>query len=132
MSMFEQPSAPGDGIQWKDHRGALLLVEVEEFIPEISTNFGVTSAVRASVVVVDGDGKGESYDDTLIFPKILVNQTKGQIGKRVLGRLGQGEAKPGQSAPWLLNEASAADIQLAETWVSQNQQPTTTAPAAPF
>ena len=71
--------------------------------------------------------------DTLVFPKLLQSQLRSQIGKKVLGRLGQGSAKPGQSAPWLLNEASADDIAKAEAWVRANPAPTgVTSAAAPF
>lgn len=128
---FATPSAPGDGMTWEDHNGSLLLIEVtgQEF--KVTTSFGDKDPVRANVHVIDGPGKGESYDDTLVFPTLLVSQLKGQIGQKVLGRLGQGTAKPGQKPPWILGEASAADTELAEAWVKENQ-PATTAPAAPF
>jgi hypothetical protein len=131
MSMFATPSAPGDGIKWADHKGALLLIEVTDFHPAMKTSFGEADAVEANVVVLDGEGKGAKYDTALIFPKLLVSQTKNSKGQKVLGRLAQGTAKPGQSAPWLLQEASAADVAMAEEWVKANQ-PVTQAPAAPF
>jgi hypothetical protein len=130
--MFEQPSAPGGGIKWDDHKAALLLIEPTSFESQVQTSFGPADAVKASVHVIDGPGAGETYDDTLIFPKLLVSQTKSQLGKKVLGRLGQGQGKPGQSPPWLLNEASAEDITKAEAWVQQNAQPTVTPAQAPF
>ena len=131
MGIFETPAAPGEGIQWGDHKGALLLIEVLGIEHAMKTRFGESDAVSANITVLDGNGKGQSYDSALIFPKLLQSQTKGSVGKKVLGRLGQGAAKSGQSAPWLLEEASAADVALAEEWVKANQ-PTTTAPAAPF
>lgn len=131
MSTFTAPSAPGSGIQFADHLGALLLIEVEGVEVGIKTSFGDSDAVKANVHVIDGNGAGESYDDTLIFPKILQSQLKKSVGQKVLGRLGQGTAKPGQSAPWLLNEASADDIAKAETWVAANK-PAVTSAAAPF
>jgi hypothetical protein len=131
MSMFATPSAPGDGIKWAEHKGALLLIEVTGFHAQMKTSFGEADAVEANVVVLDGPGKDAKYDAALIFPKLLVSQTKASTGQKVLGRLSQGTAKPGQSAPWLLEEASAADVQLAEQWV-RNNQPTVQAPAAPF
>lgn len=131
MSPFATPAAPGGGIKWEDHKGALLLIEVLGVQYGVKTAFGESDAVEANITVLDGNGKGERYDAALIFPKLLVAQTKGQVGAKILGRLGQGQAKVGQSAPWLLQEASAADTQLAEEWVKANQ-PTTQAPAAPF
>jgi hypothetical protein len=35
-------------------------------------------------------------------------------GKPVLGRLGRGTAKPGQSAPWMLTAPTEADIAVAQ------------------
>ena len=132
MSMFAAPSAPSGGITWADHKDALLLIEPLSFEAGMSTAFGTSDAVRANVHVIDGPGAGESYEDTLIFPKILASQTKNQIGQKVLGRLGQGQAKAGQSAPWLLNEATPEDIAKAEAWVKTNQAPTVTSAQAPF
>jgi len=132
MSMFASPSAPGAGIQWADHKGALLLIEPHSLEEGIKTAFGDADAVQADIYVLDGAGQGEEYPDSLIFPKILASQTKSQIGKKVLGRLGQGTAKPGQSAPWLLEEATAEDIAVAEKWVAARQQPAVTSAEAPF
>ena len=132
MSMFAAPSAPSGGITWADHKGALLLIEPSSFEAGIQTSFGAADAVKATVHVIDGPGAGETFDDTLIFPKLLVSQTKNNVGQKVLGRLTQGQAKPGQSAPWLLEAATDADIAKAEAWVKQNQQPTVTSAQAPF
>lgn len=132
MSMFAAPSAPGDGITWADHKGALLLIDVTSQEHGVQTVHGSTDPVRADVHVIDGPGAGESYEDTLIFPKLLISQTKNSIGQKVLGRLGQGNQKPGQSAPWLLQEASADDIAKAEAWVKEKQVPTVQNAQAPF
>lgn len=134
--MFAAPSAPSGGIDFKDYNGALLLIDVlgvEDHVPTVHTKPGEKSpAVRANVVVLDGPQAGTKYDDTLIFPKILQSQTKTHVGEKVLGRLGQGTAKPGQSAPWQLAEASAEDVAKAQAWVTQNSQPAVTSAAPPF
>lgn len=132
MSMFAAPSSPSGGITWAEHKGALLLIEPHSVETDIQTSFGASDAVRADVHVIDGPGAGEEFLDTLIFPRILQSQTKGQVGNKVLGRLGQGNAKPGQSAPWQLLEADAADIAKAEAWVRQNQTATVQSAVAPF
>jgi cytosine/adenosine deaminase-related metal-dependent hydrolase len=64
---------------------------------------------RCDIAVLDGDCKGDVYADTLIFPRVLIGQLRPNIGKKVLGRLGQGTAKPGQSAPWTLLASSDDD-----------------------
>jgi len=35
-----------------------------------------------------------------------------------VGRLGQGLAKPGKSAPWVLNAPTQADVTIAEKYVA--------------
>lgn len=118
--MTENPfAAPATttGIDWKTLNGRLLLIEPlrEE---TISTSFGESNAVYANVVVLDGPDAPERHDETIIFPKVLANQVRPKLGQKVLGRLGQGQAKSGQSAPWLLQEATAADIQVGTAYLS--------------
>lgn len=132
MSMFSKPAAPSGGIKWEDHKGALMLIEPLGIETGIQTAFGESDAVRANVSVITGATEAEEYADTLVFPKVLQGQLRSQIGKKVLGRLGQGQGKPGQSAPWVLDEASAEDIAKAEAWVAAQAQPTITSAAAPF
>lgn len=110
--------ASADGIKWVDYKGALLMFDVKGFEPSINTVHGETSAVNATVVVLDGDHKGEVITDTLVFPKVLQSQIKGNIGGKVLGRLGQGEAKKGQSAPWKLSDATEADKAVARDHIA--------------
>lgn len=111
-------AAPGGGgITWEDFKGKLLVVEpleVEHMVTSYSK--GVEQeCVRANVyAVLSKDGsKHEDFEDTLIFPRVLISQTKKQIGKIVVGRLGQGTAKPGQDPPWTLAEATPADLKAA-------------------
>jgi hypothetical protein len=131
MSTFTNPSSPGDGITWEDHRGALLIIHVHSLEAGIQTTFGPKDAVKADVHVVDGTGAGKTYDDCLIFPTLLVSQTKRSIGQKVLGRLGTGNAKPGQKPPWLLDQPTTEDTQLAEQWLTKNR-PAVTSAAPPF
>ena len=98
--------------------GALLLIDVHEQIDEIQTAFGTASPISADVYVLDGPHKADAYVDALIFPRVLIGQLRGSIGQKVLGRLGKGAAKAGQSAPWRLETASAADRAIGERFES--------------
>jgi len=109
---FAAPAAAGAGIVWADHNGELALIAVHSIEVGIKTAFGDNDAIRADVTFLDGPTKGETYSDTLIFPKVLISQLRSRVGQKVLGRLGQGNAKSGQSAPWLLQEASEADKKI--------------------
>lgn len=129
---FAKPAAPGGGIEFADHKGALLLVRPIEVEKDVKTKFGLSDAVRADVNVLDGPGEGASYVDALIFPLVLQQQLRKNIGDLVLGRLGQGEAKDGNNPPWILEDASPEDETKAEAWVKENTTPATTKAAPPF
>jgi len=116
-SPFASP-ATAQGIKWTDVKGALILVDVKSVETGIDTAFGPSDAIRADIAVLDGDGKGDTYPDCLIFPKALQSQLRPRVGQKVLGRVTQGVAKAGQSAPWLLGEASEADHQVGLAYLS--------------
>jgi len=50
----------------------------------------------------------------------MVGALKGRVGQKVLAHLGQGQAKPGQSAPWVLEDASgdAGAVAQAEAYLA--------------
>lgn len=106
---FSNP-AQASGITWDDHLGRLLLIEPKDVEKDIQTTFGLKDAVRADITVIDADDAPEEYPDALIFPGVLISQTRSLIGEQVLGRLAQGAAKPGQKPPWKLLEATDDDI----------------------
>jgi len=115
MTTTTDPFAtPGtaSGVQWEDLKGALLLIEPHTVETGIQTTFGEKDAIRADVAVLDGPSKGEQHPDTLVFPGVLISQLKTRLGQKVLGRLGQGQGKPGQKPPWILTEATDADKQI--------------------
>jgi hypothetical protein len=63
-----------------------------------------------------------------VFPKVLASQLRSSVGGKVIGRLGQGIAKPGQSAPWTLNAATDADKETGRKYLAYiaTQVPVTT------
>lgn len=118
---FSAPAA-AQGIKYEDHKGRLFLVEPKKVEEGIATNFGEKEAVRADVTVIDAEGAPAVYIDTLIFPQVLISQTRSLIGQMVLGRLGQGQAKPGQKPPWMLEEASDADTKIGLKYLESRTQ----------
>src|SRR5206468_9674695 len=62
---------------------------------------------------------GEVITDAYIWPRVLQAQLSRNVGtgKFVLGRLGQGTAKPGQNAPWKLTDATGTDQQVAQKYL---------------
>ena len=120
---FDAP-ASSSGIQWDDLNGTLLLIEVKGHKTGITTAYGTVDAVEADVYALDGDLAGTpagTFDDTLIFPKVLQGQLKSRIGGKVLGRLGQGEKKPGQSPPWKLAEATEKDKAIGRQFLADRE-----------
>lgn len=128
---FDTPSS-GDRIQ--DLEGLLLLITPLEYLTEISTTFGDTDAVDADVVVLDAENGPVDYSSMRVFPFALVGTLKRAAKfneanpagdpatgrpKMVLGRLGKGEAKKGQSAPWVLQAPVDADKQLARDYLAK-------------
>ncbi len=126
---FNDPSAGGDKLPLGDLLGALLLFTVKSVEKDITTSFGVTDAVKADVAVLDGPHKGDTYDDTLVFPRVLKSALAPSVGGMVLGRLGQGTAKPGQSPPWILAAGTDDDKTTGEKYLAYVA---TTSDAAPF
>lgn len=117
---FSNPDTASGGIKWGDYLGNALIV-APQALDDINTAFGTKQAVRADIVVLDGPHAGENLDDVLIFPTVLRSQTKGKLGEHLLVRLGQGNAKPGQSAPWVFDPADAAALKLGAAWVSKQE-----------
>ena len=109
---FANPAPAGGGIDYAELNGRLLLIEPHSLEVGVRTSLGDKDAVRADVTVLDGTDPGTQHPDTLIFPKVLIGQLRSRLGQKVIGRLGQGVAKPGQNAPWLLHEATADDVQV--------------------
>lgn len=119
--MFDGP-ASSSGISWEDIKGRLLLITPHSQEEGIKTSHGDATAVRADVVVLDGPDSPVEYGDTLIFPKVLQGQVRKNIGsgRMNLGRLGQGNKKPGQSPPWMLGDPDEADKTIARDYLAKN------------
>lgn len=130
---FADP-ASATGVQWEDLNGALLLITPHKLEEDVNTSFGAKDAIRADVVVLDGPKAGEENADVLVFPSVLIGQLRSQLGKKVIGRLGQGNAKPGQKPPWKLTEATEADKQVGMAWLNKSAlaAPAAAAGAPPF
>lgn len=121
--MFQQPSQ-GDQVKIAELVGSLVLVYVREFREAVTTAFGASDAIAADVHVLDGPSAGETFSNTLIFQKALIGSLRGAIGgDPVLGRVGQGTAKPGQSPPYVLQPYTDTDAALATAWITAKAKP---------
>ena len=110
--MFTAPTqGGGDSVKVADLAGRLLIITPIEHKREITTVHGVTDAVEVNIVDLDAD---QTYDNILFFNIALKNALKDKIGQKVLARIGQGSAKPGKSAPWILIDATGNPDDLAK------------------
>lgn len=104
MTVFAAPAAGGGSdVRPADLEGHLLIVEPLEYVASIPTSMGDKDAVRVTIHDITDTA---TYEDVLWFPKVLVGSLKGRVGQKVLAVLGKGTAKPGQSAPWILVDAT--------------------------
>jgi hypothetical protein len=103
MMQFEAPSSGGNVLRPADVEGHLLVVEPHEFRANMSTSMGDSDAIAVTVHDITD---GTTHQDILWFSRVLVGSLKGRIGSKVLGVMAKGDAKPGQTAPWIIKDAS--------------------------
>ncbi len=129
MSMFDAPSS-GATLKPADVKDHLLIVEPLAYETGIVTAFGESDAVRVTVHDVTA---GETTENVLWFSGALVGALKGSIGKKILGVMGQGAAKAGQSPPWILVDASKDQrfVDAATAYLTGQVAASISAPAAP-
>lgn len=118
---MDQFDSPASGAKITDFEGMLLLCTPTGFVEGILTTYGPADAVETTVAVLDGAKSGEAHASVRIFQKALIGQLRPKVGsgRMVLGRLGRGVAKAGQSAPWILQDPSDADKQTARTHLTR-------------
>jgi hypothetical protein len=132
---FDGPGSGNDAFQPKTHLGDLLLITPDKIVPNVVTDYGVSDVTEADVAVLDGDMKGTTYTKTYIFAKFMQSQLRSKLGGgQVLGRLGQGEAKKGQSPPWQLESPTEEDRVIARKYLAyiESQKEPVAASSDPF
>ena len=136
MTNFAAPATPSGGVKPADLQGHLLLITPNEYKTGIVTSMGEAEAIDCDVVDLDTN---EEHVSVLFFNVALRSALKPNIGNQVLARIGQGVAKPGKNAPWILLDATTnkADIEKATAYLAAkatgNFKPASpaAAPAAP-
>ena len=126
MTDFADPAATGgDKLPLDELKGALVIFDVHEVVESITTSYGDATAIRCNVSALDGAHAGHTWADSLIFPKLLVNSLRPNVGRKVLGRVGQSTTSSGHLA-WILEPSNDADKVTANAFVAA--QPKTDAP----
>lgn len=122
---FTAPAA-GSVLKPAEIENHLLVVEPQEYIEKMSTQMGDSDAVRCTVHDITNK---TTHEEVLWFSTVLVGSLRSRIGAKVLGVMSKGVAKPGQTAPWVLQDASAIPeaVKAAQEYLAEHAP----APAAP-
>lgn len=125
---FAAPSTQSESVKVADLAGHLLIITPTEYKVGIETVHGKAEAVE--VEVIDLDTK-QTHSSLLWFNVALRNALKNKIGQKVLARIGQGAAKPGKSAPWILVDATgdANAVAFANAYLTSAPAPAIATPA---
>lgn len=127
---FTAPSTSNESVKVADLAGQLLIITPVEYKTGIQTVHGEADAVEVNIVNLDTN---KTHDNVLFFNVALKSALKTKINEKVLARIGQGSAKPGKSAPWILIDAtnSPADLAKANAYMGAAIATPTATPAAP-
>ena len=111
-------------------RSTKAIIEPIEYKVGIQTVHGETDAIEVNLVDLDNS---KTYNNVLFFNVALKNALKAKVGQKVLARIGQGIAKPGKSAPWILLDATgdAAAVAKANAFIGGANTPAPAEVAAP-
>lgn len=126
--LFDGPGST-TSIKFTDHEGQLALIWARA--EKQHTYDGETKdVIQGDVVILDPKNSGPiEYKNTMIFPRVMQGQVRGNVGtgKPNLGRIGKGEAKPRQTAPWVLLDPTEADKKMAVAYLQNpNAKPAPT------
>ena len=124
---FSAPSNNTESVKVADLNGHLLILEPLEYKTGIPTVHGDADAIEVRINDLD---TGFNHESVLFFNVALKNALKTKIGQKVLARIGQGQAKPGKSAPWILVDATADASAVAKANAFISGATATAAPAA--
>ncbi len=111
MEAFASPAAASTGPKPADLQGQLLIFKPIEYRSGIETVNGPADAISCDITNLDTN---QEYSDVLFFNIAIRNALRPLIGQRVLGRIQQGVAKPGKTAPWIIVDASADQAAIAQ------------------
>lgn len=101
--------APTSFANITDYAGELLAVyplEYQEVTGVTARNGDDLAGVVVDFLVCSGEEAGTEFKDALVLGKVLVSSLKRKIDEAVILKIGQGEAKKGQNAPWVAVETT--------------------------
>ena len=131
---FAAPANTGGGVKPADLHNHLLIITPLEYRTGITTSMGDSDAIAVDIVDLDTN---EEHDNSLLFNPALRNALKPLLGQKVLAKIVQGVAKPGKTAPWILQDMTVDTAAVARATaylaggLNAPSAPTPTPAAAP-
>ena len=122
MTFASPGNTSSESVKVADLANHLLIITPVEYKTGIQTVHGIAEAVEVNVYDLDTN---TSHNSLLWFNIALRNALKTKLNQKVLARIGQGPAKPGKSAPWILLDATsdAAAIAKANAYLAAPPAP---------
>jgi hypothetical protein len=115
---LSRPSPSGDRWPKDKHLDHLHVFAGGLVTEDVTTSRGPAQAAKLDVVACLDCREG--WTDQLVFGKALVPRlTSDPDAEAVVGRLGQGLAKPGQSPPWVLDDPTDDDMTRADKFAGR-------------
>ena len=127
---FASPGNQSESVKVADLANHLLIITPTEYKTGIQTVHGIAEAVEVNVYDLDTN---TAHNSLLWFNVALRNALKTKLNQKVLARIGQGPAKPGKSAPWILLDATSDAIAIAKAnaYLAATPAPVATPAPAP-
>ena len=105
------------GLKLKDLEGCLVVMRPTGPPENMTTAYGEGSYTPAEVLVVKGAAElaDGTWHELWVFPKAVQGQLRSAAkhNQPIVGEVGKGTAKPGQSPPWLLLDTDQAGLDAA-------------------
>jgi hypothetical protein len=129
MTFASPGNTSSESVKVADLANHLLIITPTEYKTGIQTVHGIAEAVEVNVYDLDTNTE---HNSLLWFNVALRNALKTKINQKILARIGQGQAKPGKSAPWILLDATtdAQALTRANAYLAAPPAPAT-APVTP-
>jgi hypothetical protein len=108
---FASPGNQSESVKVADLANHLLIITPIEYKTGIQTVHGIAEAVEVNIYDLDTNTE---HNSLLWFNIALRNALKTKLNQKVLARIGQGPAKPGKSAPWILLDATSDAVAIAK------------------
>ena len=111
MTFASPGNTSSESVEVADLANHLLIITPIEYKTGIQTVHGIAEAVEVNVYDLDTNTE---HNSLLWFNVALRNALKTKLNQKVLARIGQGPAKPGKSAPWILLDATSDAVAIAK------------------